>query len=85
MTRTRSYHSSLINKLKNNKLKKIILSISAVALLLVSCGKTCRCYRYDGNVDEFDMEEIKADSTTCAGKELIDFGLTYSLCETVTF
>ena len=85
MTRTRSYHSSLINKLKINKLKKIILSLSAVALLLVSCGKTCRCYRYDGNVDEFDMEEIKADSTTCAGKELIDFGLTYSLCETVAF
>ena len=65
--------------------KKVLLSLAVVVTLFVSCGKTCRCYRYDGNVDEFDMEEIEADSTTCAGKELINFGLTYSLCETVAF
>jgi len=65
--------------------KRMILVLAAAALFFASCGKTCRCYRYDGNVDEFDMEEIKADSTTCIGKENINFGLTYSLCETVVF
>ena len=66
-------------------LKKSIPAFALVAVLLASCGKTCRCYRYDGNVDEFSMAEIDADSTTCVGKEQIDFGLTYSLCETVSF
>ncbi|MBP5189493.1 MAG: hypothetical protein J6031_01090 [Bacteroidales bacterium] len=56
-----------------------------VTLLATSCGKTCRCYRYDGNVDEFDMNELKENKETCEGKELINFGLTYSLCERVVF
>lgn len=67
------------------KTKKIYMLIIAVALLAMSCGKTCRCYRYDGNVDEFDMSQLEEEETSCAELELIDFGLTYSLCEKVAF
>ena len=65
--------------------KRLLLSMAIVALLFASCGKTCRCYRYDGNVDEFDMSELDANDETCEGKELINHGLTYSLCERVLF
>lgn len=67
------------------KIKRLLISFSLVALLFVSCGKTCRCYRYDGNVDEFDVEELEANGTTCQLMEETDFGLRYSLCEKVTF
>ena len=48
------------------KTKKIYMLIIAAALLAMSCGKTCRCYRYDGNVDEFDMSQLEEEETSCA-------------------
>jgi hypothetical protein len=67
------------------KIKRFLLCISLAVLLLASCGKTCRCYRYDGDVVEFDMAELEANDETCEGKELVNHGLTYSLCERVLF
>ena len=66
--------------------KKTLYTIIAIALfLLSSCGKTCRCYRYDGNVEEFDVAQLEKEDKTCTGLVNVDFGLTYSLCEKVMF
>ncbi|MBP5548194.1 MAG: hypothetical protein J6X58_04810 [Bacteroidales bacterium] len=64
-------------------MKKAAIVIFVFSLLAVSCGKTCRCYRYDGNVEEFDLEELEAQGTSCSYLENTNFGLTYSLCEKV--
>ena len=65
-------------------MKRLLVVSSLVALLCVSCGKTCRCYRYDGNVDEFDTEELNDLNTSCESLENQNYGLTYSLCERVS-
>lgn len=72
---------------KNCKMKylKLAMVAVAVALFLCSCGKTCRCYRYDGNVDEYTLDELDEMNTNCTLMEDRDFGLVYSLCETVLF
>ena len=67
------------------KTKRLLMLLSLVAFMCVSCGKTCRCYRYDGNVDEFDIENLENQGTSCEAQEDINFGLTYSLCERVIF
>ncbi|MBQ3950305.1 MAG: hypothetical protein II661_07525 [Bacteroidales bacterium] len=66
-------------------MKKLLIIFSVVAVLCTSCNKTCRCYRYDGNVDEFDEQELEELGTSCQAKEEINFHLTYSLCEKVLF
>jgi len=63
--------------------KKSAFFLLLSTLLFVSCGKTCRCYRYDGNVDEFEMSELTEKDMSCDGMEDYNFGLTYSLCERV--
>lgn len=63
-----------------------ILALGLMAMLLASsCGKTCRCYAYDGSVDEFDISELEANDEVCEDKENINFGLKYSICERVVF
>lgn len=61
----------------------LILGIVAIAISFASCGKHCRCYRYDGNVDEFSIEELKEKGTSCEMLEEVDYGTKYSLCERV--
>ena len=67
------------------KTKRLLAILFAVSLLAVSCKKTCRCYRYDGNVEEYSEEYLEQNNTTCAALEDIDFGLVNSLCEKVIF
>ena len=55
--------------------------LAAILLMMASCTKKCRCYRYDGNVDEFTQEELNERDKSCTDMEEIDFGLVYSLCE----
>lgn len=64
-------------------MKRLMAVLFLVALLCVSCGKTCRCYRYDGNVDEFSIDELNDLNTSCESLEDQNYGLTYSLCERV--
>ena len=59
-------------------------SIALVACLFLSCGKTCRCYKYDGSIDEYDVDDLKKQERTCSDLEKEDMGLTYSLCERVS-
>ena len=66
-------------------MKKLLLIVVSLVLLLTACGKKCRCYRYDGNVDEFSLEELDQKETTCAYLEQKDFGQYYSLCEKTIF
>lgn len=66
-------------------MKKIILLVSALVLLFGSCSKKCRCYRYDGNVDEFTPEELNERDFTCEGMEQFDLGQVYSICEKAAF
>ncbi len=65
------------------KAAKYCIAISIIALFFASCNKKCRCYRRDGDVVEFTMEELDERNTTCALMENENFGLTYSLCEHV--
>ena len=65
---------------------KLLLFVLVLAVLsLASCAKTCRCYTYYGNVDEFDLDQLEAEGTSCVEMENVDFGTTYSLCEKVIF
>lgn len=64
-------------------MKKVLIIIVLAAFVFTACGKTCRCYRRDGNVDEFDMSELEEEGFTCSEMEYINYGLTYSLCERV--
>ena len=67
-------------------MKKIAIPLLLIAILLMaSCGKKCRCYRYDGNVDEFTPEELSNYDRTCTGMEQFDFGEVYSICEKTIF
>lgn len=66
-------------------MKKVVIVAFAVVLLLASCSKKCRCYRYDGNVDEFTPEELDEKDFTCEGMEQFDFGQVYSICEKAVF
>ncbi len=59
-------------------MKRLMMVSAILTILFVSCGKVCRCYRYDGNVDEFDIDELEV---SCESLEDQDFGTTYSLCE----
>lgn len=61
----------------------LLMLLLSVTVSVASCNKTCRCYRYDGDVEEFSMEELQADSVSCVGMETVNFGLTYALCEKV--
>lgn len=67
---------------------KIIISVlvlSAGILSLSSCERTCRCYHYNGSVDEYTPEELEELDYSCAQMKDIDLGLRYSLCEKVLF
>ena len=61
-------------------MKRLLLAAALLAILCVSCRKVCRCYRYDGDIDEFDIDEL---DVSCESLEDQDFGTTYSLCERV--
>ncbi len=63
--------------------KKIYILIIVAMLFVVSCGKTCRCYRYDGDADEFDIAQLEEEGKTCVQMEQVDFGTTYSECSKV--
>lgn len=65
--------------------RKMFLCVLTIVLLFVSCGKTCRCYRYDGNVDEFDVDELKEQNKSCSSLEELNYGMIYSLCEKTAF
>ncbi|MBP5328003.1 MAG: hypothetical protein J6Y98_08860 [Bacteroidales bacterium] len=66
-------------------MKRLLLIAVLALLFFTSCKKTCRCYRYDGNVDEFSVEELDEQNTSCVDMEEINRHLTYSLCEKVLF
>lgn len=67
-------------------MKKILITIALIAAFAcTSCHKTCRCYGFDGSVDEYSREELADLGRSCTGMENINFGLTYSLCEFVIF
>ena len=66
------------------KIKRLFFLCVLLLLVAASCGRTCRCYRYDGNVDEFDMDELSDRGTSCAAMEEMNYGLLYSLCERVS-
>lgn len=61
----------------------VIALFALVAFSFSSCRKTCRCWTYYGTVDEFDVNELKEQGTSCLQMENFDFGLKYSLCEKV--
>ena len=65
-------------------MKKLLIILSVVTVLCTSCGKTCRCYKYDGSIEEFDVNDLKKQERQCADLEQEDMGLTYSLCERVS-
>lgn len=67
------------------KLRSALLIVLLFSLFLTGCKKTCRCYRYDGNVDEFSEEELKDRGTACEELENYNNGTVYSLCEKVAF
>lgn len=71
--------------MRKTKVIKIILLTAIVMVMCGSCKKTCRCYRYDGNVDEFERDYLDERNTSCTYMEQTNFGLTYSLCEYVFF
>lgn len=68
-------------------MKKKYFYLFVIAFLAVlsfsSCMKTCRCYAYNGSVDEFDVDELSEQGYSCVQMENFDFGLKYSLCERV--
>lgn len=66
-------------------MKKLAAVVLVSTLLLSSCAKKCRCYRYDGNVDEFTSEELEKYDRSCTGMEQFDLGDVYSICEKVIF
>lgn len=66
-------------------MKKLAAVVIVSTLLLASCAKKCRCYRYDGNVDEFTPEELEKYDRSCTGMEQFDLGEVYSICEKVIF
>ncbi len=78
-------HKSINNISIRFVMKRLLLIAVLVLLVATSCNKTCRCYRYDGNVDEFSSEELKEQNTSCASMEDINRHLTYSLCENTIF
>lgn len=63
----------------------IIAGIFLLTMVATSCNKKCRCYRYDGNVDEFTAEELSRYDRDCVGMEQFDLGEVYSICENVIF
>ena len=67
------------------KKSRIVFLLCLMLLLFVGCKKKCRCYRYDGNVEEFTKEELDDRGTTCSGMEDFHDGNVYSLCEKITF
>ena len=64
-------------------MKRLLFFSIMVLLLFASCRKTCRCYRYDGNTDEYNVDELTENHTSCSEMEELNYGLTYSLCELV--
>ncbi|MBQ6652222.1 MAG: hypothetical protein IJM81_02335 [Prevotella sp.] len=62
-------------------MRKSLVLLAVAVVLLGSCSKRCRCYRYDGDVEEFTDEELEAKDFTCEGMEQFDFGQVYSICE----
>ena len=58
-----------------------IIAILALLVFAASCDKKCRCYRYDGDVDEFTDEELEKLDYSCTGMEEFDLGVVYSICE----
>lgn len=67
-------------------MKKLLIIVALLGTLCcTSCRKTCRCYGFDGSVDEYSREELSELGRTCSGMENINFGLTYSICEFVLF
>lgn len=67
-----------------NMKKLLLFAALAVILLCTSCRKTCRCYAYDGNIYDFDMEYLQEQDVSCSNmKYFVDNGLTYSMCERV--
>lgn len=64
-------------------MKRLLLFAAlAVVLLCTSCKKTCRCYAYDGNIIDYDIEYLQEQQISCSNyKYYYDNGLTYSMCE----
>lgn len=65
------------------KLRRLIPFFIVGILLLSGCKKTCRCYRYDGNVEEFSDDDLDSRNMSCAEMETFNLGNVYSLCEKV--
>ena len=70
-----------MNRSKRMKRISAIFYVAMFALLATSCGKNCRCWRYDGGVDDFDIDDLPGEYSNCEDVEKLNFGLTYSLCE----
>lgn len=60
-----------------------LLAILLLIACLNACQKTCRCYHYNGDIIEYDVEELQEQGLSCIDMENINLGLTYSLCERV--
>lgn len=47
------------------------------------CHKTCHCVKYDGTIDNFPAEEVKAQGKTCSEMRIIDGLATtyYTFCD----
>lgn len=67
--------------MKTNKTLLILLLLSI--LLLSSCEKRCRCYRYNGTAVIFSEEELDALDQSCTSMQDFDLGLVYSYCDWV--
>ena len=68
------------------KIRRLLLLLAVLStMVLTSCEKTCRCYRYDGDVDEFTKEELQQRDKSCTDMESSYMGNRYSLCENVIF
>ena len=63
----------------------LLLTLLVGVFTLSSCEMTCRCYHYNGTIDEYTAEELKELDYTCGQMKDIDLGLRYSLCEKVLF
>lgn len=66
-------------------LKKALILLSVVgSMSCASCERICRCYKYNGVVEEFSKEELDEKGYSCVELEKnFNQGLTYSLCERV--
>ena len=52
-----------------------------VALFATSCHKKCRCYGYDGTVNDYSKDEVDDNGGSCPNMIYMYNTRYYSICE----